>query len=161
MKSCSFTGHRKIDEAHRAPLDELLGKAIEYVYSEGCRDFYCGGALGFDTMAAKKIISMRMKYRDMRLFIVIPCKEQAEGWSAGQVGMYEYILSLADEVIYTSEEYTASCMRKRNQKLVDVCDVLIAFAGRNRSGSAQTVRMAKQKGIKVYNLYHRITDCEG
>lgn len=161
MKNCSFTGHRQINESHIKPLEELLIKAIEYVYSEGCRNFFCGGALGFDTMAAKAIIALRIKHSDMRLCIVVPCKNQHDSWSPAERDMYEYVLSAADEVVYTSDEYKPGCMRVRNQWLADACDVLIAFVGRDKSGSAQTVRMAQQKGKTVYNLYRRIADMNG
>ena len=153
MKKCSFTGHRVIFDEHYARLDSLLSRAIEYVYSEGCREFYTGGALGFDTMAAKKLIAYRMTHNDVRLIVVVPCENQAEKWSAGDRGIYEYILANADEVIFCSEEYTKDCMRQRNEYLADVCDILIAYSGRYSSGSAQTVRMAEARGKAVYNLY--------
>ena len=159
MRNCSFTGHRIIDEKYIKPLEELLVRAIDYVYSQGCRNFYCGGAIGFDTMAAKAVISARMKKPDMRLIIVIPCKSQADKWSERERSVYEFVLASADEVVYVSEEYTDDCMRRRNQHLVDVCDVLIAFSGKARSGSAQTVRMAVAKERIVYNLHTKISNC--
>jgi uncharacterized phage-like protein YoqJ len=158
MRNCSFTGHREIEEKYIKPLEEILVRAIDYVYSEGCRNFYCGGAVGFDTMAAKTVIAMKLKKPDMRLIVVIPCKSQADKWSERARSIYEFILSNADEVVYTSEEYTKDCMRKRNQFLVDSCDVLVAFSGKERSGSAQTVRMAVAKERIVYNLYRKIVD---
>ena len=156
MKSCSFTGHRKIPLKHFTKLDSLLERAIEYAYSEGCRDFYTGGALGFDTMAAKKLLTYRMRHRDMRLIVVVPCKKQALQWSEADRDMYEYTLANADEVIFCSEEYTADCMKKRNEYLADICDMLIAYAGRHSSGSMQTVRMALARGKTVYNLYSSV-----
>jgi predicted Rossmann fold nucleotide-binding protein DprA/Smf involved in DNA uptake len=72
--------------------------------------------------------------------------------------MYEYILSSADEVIFTSDSYTKTCMKERNAKLAELADVLIAYSGRKNSGSAQTVRMAKEKGKTVYNLFFRAND---
>ena len=53
-----------------------------------------------------------------------------------------------------SEEYTKSCMRLRNQRLVELADCCICYCSdpAGRSGTAQTVRMAKQKGIPVINL---------
>ena len=153
MKSCSFTGHRSIPESHRNALETLLLRAIEYAYTNGCRDFYTGGALGFDTMAAKQLIQFKMSHRDVRLIVAVPCKDQAERWTSSQRDMYDYILSCADEVVFCSEEYTKDCMKKRNEYLANTCDILIAYSGRASSGSAQTVRMAKALGKTVYNLY--------
>ena len=70
-----------------------------------------------------------------------------------QVATYEYILGRADSVEYLSEEYTDGCMRERNQRLVDLSDILIAYVSRYSSGAAQTVRMAEKAGKTVYNLY--------
>lgn len=153
MKACSFTGHRIIAPEHVRSLENLLTRAIDYVYNEGCREFYTGGALGFDTMAAKILIKKRLSYPDIKLTLVLPCVNQSERWAYSAREMYDYIASNADEVIFTAEEYSASCMRKRNAKLVELCDVIIAYSGRSNSGSAQTIRMAEKSGKTVYNLY--------
>ena len=156
MQNCSFTGHRSIDPRHAESLPGLLSRAIEYAYSEGCRNFYTGGALGFDTMAAKEILRLRMTHRDMRLIVVIPCRGQEDKWSPSEKNMYEYILGEADEAVYVSEAYDSGCMKRRNHYLASACDILIAYSGRSRSGSAQTVRMAEEQGKDVYNLYRAL-----
>ncbi len=156
MENCSFTGHRYIPPESQMKLESRLMDAIEYVYREGCRNFYCGGALGFDTVAAKLVIQFKFKHRDVKLIMAIPCRDQDAKWSYAQKNMYEYILSSADEIIFISDEYTDDCMRRRNMYLADVCDVLIAYSGRENSGSAQTMRMAEKLGKTVYNLFGRI-----
>ena len=153
MKTCSFTGHRIIPTAHMKKLTDLLDRAIEYAYANGCRSFYTGGAIGFDTMAAKALLRFRIKHNDVKIIIAVPCQDQAERWSFSDRDMYEYILANADEVVFCSDEYTKDCMKKRNEFLATVCDVLIAYSGRASSGSAQTVRMAKALGKEVYNLF--------
>lgn len=156
MNSCSFTGHRKIEYSRIAPLEELLGRAVDYAYSQGCRSFYCGGAIGFDTMAAKAVLEKRIFHRDIRLIIVMPCEEQTLGWSDRNKDIYDYILSEADECICISKEYTKSCMRERNLYLAERCDMLVAYVGRNNSGSSQTLRFAESLGKTVYNLYKKL-----
>lgn len=156
MAGCSFTGHRSIPYRHLEPLTALVRRAIDYAYRQGCRSFYSGGAVGFDTLCAREVISFRMFHSDVRLVMILPCKNQTKNWSSRQVAMYEYILSEADEIIYTGEEYTPDCMRIRNKRLADVCDILIAYAGRAGSGSSQTVKMAASAGKRVYNLYSAV-----
>ena len=153
MFYCAFTGHRRIEQRHRGRLEELLSRAIAYAYSEGCRVFITGGALGFDTLAAKEIIRFRLSHPDIAFKMIIPCKNQSESWSDEQVGMYEYTLANADEVEFVADEYSEGCMRERNQRLADSSDLLIAYVSRTYSGAAQTVRMATAKGKLVYNLY--------
>ena len=153
MFYCAFTGHRRIEQRHRARIDDLLSRAIAYAYSEGCRVFITGGALGFDTLAAREVIRFRLSHPEVALKMIIPCKNQSESWSAEQVSMYEYTLANADEIEYVADDYNDRCMRDRNQRLADSCDMLIAYVSRTNSGAAQAVRMANAQGKLVYNLY--------
>ena len=154
--SCSFTGHRKIEASRKGSLTELLERALNYAYSNGCRSFFAGGALGFDTLAAEAVIKFREKHPDVRLTLVLPCKDQDIRWNEGDRVVYKRILALADGVEYVSDVYYDGCMKKRNERLVELCDVLIAYVGRSFGGSAQTLRMAKASGKTVYNLYQPI-----
>lgn len=153
MRGCSFTGHRHIEYRHKYTVSDLVARAIAYAYGEGCRDFYIGGALGFDTVAAQQVLLFRMSHPDVTLNLVLPCRDQTKNWSDTQREMYDYFLSEADTVEYVSEEYTRSCMSVRNRRLVEHCDILIAYVGHDRSGSSQTRRMAETAGKTVYNLY--------
>ena len=151
--ACAFSGHRKIEYSRQPSVIEHLARAINYAYGEGCREFYCGGAVGFDTIAAREVIRFRMSHPDVRLILYLPCINQDEKWSEWQSDAYEYILSSADEVRYVSEEYTKTCMKDRNLALAEVADILIVYIGYSRSGSAQTARMAEKLGKQVFNLY--------
>ncbi len=152
-KSCAFTGHRQIKNSHKNRIGELLSRAVAFAYSEGCRDFYAGGAIGFDTLAAREVIRFRISHPDVRLIMLLPCINQGAHWSSSQIGSYEYILSEADELKYISNEYTSTCMRERNAALADAADIMIAYVGRRGSGSSQTAGMAERMGKQVYNLY--------
>ena len=150
---CSFTGHRQIKKEHEEALPALLSRAIEYAYSKGCRTFLTGGAIGFDTLAAREVIRFRISNPDARLVLVLPYVDQSRRWSDGQRNAYNHTLGCADEVIYISEEYTDGCIKKRNKKLAQDADILISYLSRTNSGSAQTVRMATGFGKEIYNLY--------
>jgi uncharacterized phage-like protein YoqJ len=152
-KVCSFTGHRIIKDAHESRICELLVRAIKFAYDDGCREFLTGGALGFDTLAAKEVIKFRQTHRDVRLILCLPCTDQAEGWSDRDQSLYNHILTSADEIVYASDSYTEGCMRERNFLLASRCDILIAYCGRTKSGSAQTLRMADAMGKEIINIY--------
>lgn len=151
--ACSFTGHRQIKPEHRERIASLLARAVEYAYSEGCRDFCAGGAIGFDTLAAREVVRFKLYHPDVRLVLLLPCRNQDGKWSAAQRSAYEFLLSVADEISYSSDEYTPDCMRRRNRLLAERCDILIAYVGRARSGASQTAKMAERLGKRVYNLY--------
>lgn len=154
--TCAFTGHRSIKYEHKAGLTNLLARAIGYAYDKGCRRFITGGALGFDTEAAREVIRFRMSHPDVSLVIFIPCLDQDAAWSVRQREFYEYMLSAADEVKYISESYDKNCMKRRNQAMAEECDILIAYVGHSRSGSSQTLRIATELGKETYNLYNHL-----
>ena len=153
MNTCAFTGHRNIKESHKNFLPDLLARAIGYAYVKGCRRFITGGALGFDTFAAREVIRFRISHPDVSLILFIPCLDQDAGWSARQKDFYEYVLSNADEVKFISENYDKTCMKRRNQAMAEECDIMIAYVNRDYSGAAQTMRMATNLGKETYNLY--------
>ena len=50
-QSCCFTGHREIPSKIRLPLEGILKREIIGLAAAGVRNFYCGGAVGFDILA--------------------------------------------------------------------------------------------------------------
>ena len=153
MVNCAFTGPRHIKSKHKKALPNLLYRAINYAYEKGCRRFIAGGALGFDTAAAREVLRFRISHPDVMLILFLPCLDQDSGWSISQKDSYEYILSHADEVKFLSDNYDKSCMKKRNQAMAEECDLMIAYVSRDYSGAAQTMRMAISLGKETYNLY--------
>lgn len=154
IRSCAFTGHRKIEPEHQAAISSRVAAGIAYVYSEGCRHFYVGGAVGFDTIAAQQLLIFRMSHPDITINLVLPCKDQTSQWSDRQKEMYDYLLSQANTVEYMAENYYKGCMRARNARLVECADVVIAYLGHERSGAQQTVDMARHQGKVIYNIYN-------
>lgn len=150
---CAFTGHRHIVNTHRSQIGDLISRAVAFAYREGCRRFYSGGAVGFDTLAAREVLRFRISHPDVRLCLILPCTNQDERWSERDKESYAYILREADEVSYISETYTHDCMKKRNYALAAEADIMIAYVGESASGSAQTVRMAEKMNKRVYNIY--------
>ena len=156
MTTCAFTGHRLIKSEHKPMLSDLLLRAIGFAYNRGCRTFVCGGAVGFDTEAARQVLLFRIEHPDVSLVLFLPCLDQDASWSARQRDSYDYILSSANEVRYVSESYDKSCMRRRNQAMAEECDIMIGYVGHGRSGAAQTLRMANTLGREIYNLYPQL-----
>ena len=155
IKTCSFTGHRQIRTEDKESLESLLMRGVKYAYGQGCRRFLTGGAIGFDTMAALAVLALRDSYPDVRLVLVLPCKDQDRYFSPEQKKAYKTVKKRADEIIYTSEVYTEGCMLVRNRYLAEQADIMLAYLYRERSGASQTVRLARENGAVVYNLCQR------
>lgn len=55
-KSCCFTGHRIIQNDKLMFLEKVLDNKVDELIKNRVTHFYCGGALGFDTIAALCVI---------------------------------------------------------------------------------------------------------
>ena len=157
-KSVCFTGHRNLKSSTQE-LSVLLYKYLEKIITKlEVTDLYAGGSIGWDTLAAQTVLRLREIYPQIKLHLILPCsnEEQTAGWSVEQRKEFYHILSLADNVEYTSEHYFNGCMKARNVRLVELANVCcISYWNVNnfRSGTGQTVRMAQNKGLRVMNLY--------
>lgn len=160
MTSVCFTGHRYIKE-NKENLRRRLLRCIEKTIKEyGIKDFYAGGAIGFDEMASKAVISLQRKYSEIRLHLILPCSfdEFTIKWTEKQKTQLRNIISSAYSVEYISDKYIDGCMKSRNQMLVDLADGLcICYYNPNdrRSGTGQTVRMSEKKKLRIINLFKR------
>lgn len=151
-RCAAFTGHRDIDKTEYTSLARRLFLLIDRLYREGVSVFYCGGALGFDTVAAVTVLNMKHRYPDLRLVMAIPCPEQSERWQGADRALYDSILRRADEVVTLSPHYTKDCMMKRNRYMVDHAEMLIAYVKRESGGSAATRRYAIKKGLTILDV---------
>ncbi len=150
-KTCSFTGHRQILHIHSDSLPQILSRTISKLAESGYVWFQSGGALGLDTLAADAVIALRKQY-DIKLRMVIPCRNQAERWTQAGRAHYNDILKLADDVVILNEKYTPFCMHERNRMLVDTSSVLVTYLTREKGGTAYTVKYAASKNKKIINL---------
>ncbi len=148
-----FTGHRIIPSEHLPWLRERLEKTVEELYACGYRTFLAGGALGFDTLAASAVLALKkQRCPELKLELMLPCADQTKCWKERDVRLYESILKQADKVTCMSERYYNGCMQARNRALVENSSVCVCYLTRNSGGTAQSVRMAKQKGLRLINL---------
>ncbi len=150
--TCCFTGHRVIPKGDLFTVCERTQAAIRKLYADGYRHFVAGGALGFDTLAAKTVLALKPHLEGITLTLILPCADQSDAWGEKDRAEYERIKSLADEVVCLAPAYFDGCMQKRNQAMVDASSACIAYLTRSRSGAGQTVRMAEKRGLRVFNV---------
>ena len=150
--SCCFTGHRVIPPEEYDTVKERMWQAITDLVEHGYSRFITGGALGFDTLAAKAILFAKKKFPHLHLTLAIPCPDQAKYWRAEEISVYNSIKECADEVVLVSYAYDAGCMHRRNRFMVENSSVCIAYLKESRGGTAYTVSRAKAAGLRVINV---------
>ena len=150
--TCCFTGHRKLPASKVEKIVIGLDREIERLIAEGVTHYISGGALGFDQIAASLIIAKRQMGKPVHLTLALPCKDQDALWSDKQRELYQHLLDEADCIVFVSEDFTPNCMKERNAYMVNNSKYCICALLGERSGTGQTVRMARKKGLRIIDL---------
>lgn len=157
-RGCFFTGHRRLPAHCKPMLVQKLRSTVSYLYAHGVTDFYAGGAIGFDTLAATAIIDLRREHTGMRLFLELPFLNQTDNWKEDEKRIYDFIVSQADGIHYACAEtvHTASRCRTllltRNRTMVDKCLHGIVYYSGIHGGTEYTVRYAEKMNRELVNL---------
>ena len=147
-RSVAVTGHRVLGkDINKQRLDEIFRKLVD----SGVNVFYIGMALGFDTMCFQVLEKIREE-KDIKLVACIPCPSQPMRFNFEQKREYERMVKSADIKVIISNEYTPTCMQKRNEYMVDRAGILISYLRRDYGGTKNTVDYAKKVGVTIYNV---------
>lgn len=160
-----FTGHRPkdlpwgYDEKTESCVNfkKFMYCIIEKAIQSGYTYFISGMALGIDIICAEIVLKLKNKYQDIILECALPCIHQYRNWSLSQKRRYKTILHKADVIFYVNHgEYTSVCMNNRNSYMVQQSDIVIAVWNGKRSGTGNTVKLAKNAGkkIRIINPYN-------
>lgn len=147
--TCCFTGHRQIE--NEGAVFIRLSILVEKLYKEGYDHFICGGATGFDTLAALAVINLQ-KTKPVYLHLFLPCGDQTKYYNEDQKEKYEVIKDLADTVFVMHPTYTKGCMHERNREMVNWSSLCVAYCHKDTGGSAYTVKYAESKGLKLIKM---------
>lgn len=150
--TCCFTGHRTLPANRVQTIIINLDREIDALIGQGVTDFISGGALGFDQIAASLIVAKKEMGKKIRLIFALPFKNQDTLWNEKQKELYQNLLGEAEEVTFVSEEYDPFCMKRRNKYMVEHSAYCICALLHEKSGTAQTVRFARKKGVKIINV---------
>lgn len=151
-QTCCFTGHRHLPEERLGEIQRRLDEVIEALVRQDMRYFGCGGALGFDTQAALAVLRARERHPEVRLILVLPCRNQTRGWPTADIEMYSHIYCRADKVVYIRDHYARGCMHERNRRLVDNSAVCVCYLTQPAGGTHYTVEYARRQGLSIINL---------
>ncbi len=151
-ETCCFTGHRIIARSLVPELEKAIEEEIEKLYAQNVKSFVCGGAIGFDTLAAGAVLRAKKRHPDVTLVLALPCPDQTANWSARSREIYEKTVRAADVVHIVSSAYDPGCMHRRNRFMADMSSHCVYYLEKNAGGTFSTVEYARKKGLTLHRL---------
>lgn len=127
-RTCSFSGCQELKQSQFVAVQSFLNREIDRCVSQGMTCFQSGGNSGFELLAALAVLQRKLISPQIRLEIVLSCKEQARDWNRLEMDLYCGILRLADGIRYTAEHEFNGCRQKRDRYLADSSSRLICLA---------------------------------
>lgn len=97
--SCCFTGHRNLPAAQEEEIWQRVYVYLEPLLEEGVRYFGVGGALGFDTLVAEKLLALRESHPQIRIILVQPFLGYQSRWTPAQQARATAVESMVDKVV--------------------------------------------------------------
>ena len=149
----AVTGHRpqKLFGYDLSAIEykNMLEFMMKFIRENNATNCISGMALGVDTVFAIASIKCAVD-----LECAIPCKNHSSRWNSKSVEMYNKILSKANKITMVSEEeYKPWLMQRRNEYMVDNCDLLLAIWDGSSGGTGNCVKYAntKNKNVVIVN----------
>lgn len=137
------------------PTYNYICKELKKVFLDKKPDYVITGlALGVDSWAAKICIDLNIPY-----IAAIPFPSQDSIWPDKSKQIYKILLKKAYEVVATDNDpFMPAKLFKRNEYIVDNCDLLVAVFDPNqksedvKSGTSFTVNYALSQDKNIYYI---------
>lgn len=148
------TGHRpnKLGGYGDAVLGALFRLAKKELQAIGPTKVISGLALGWDTALA--LAALRLK---IPLVAAVPFKGQELIWPEPSQARYRKLIEMAADVrVISSGGYAAWKLQRRNEWMVDHCNILLALWDGTSGGTGNCIRYAEFKPrVKIINCWMR------
>jgi len=147
-QTCCVTGHRDIPAEMEAFTKDELTKAVQTAIADGYNHFISGFAAGVDLMFAEIVVSLRNRHA-ITLEAAIPYP----GRMNTPDKIFQRLIRECDFVKVHSDVYSKGCFMVRNRYMVDKSSLVIAvYDGRQKGGTAATVRYAVKQGRTIEQI---------
>lgn len=138
---------RRVREALKSLLLDLRVKHVQRAWPLPMT-VLSGMALGFDTWWAQSA-----ELLDIAFEAYVPFKRQYLPWNERDQAVYQHLLEVAAEKhILSDAPYNARLMQRRNEVMVDSCDVLVACWDGSFGGTANCIEYARKKHVPIIYL---------
>ncbi len=150
--TCCFTGHRNLPAALEEEIWRRVYACLEPLLEEGVRYFGVGGALGFDTLVAEKLLALRESRPEIRIILVQPFPGYQSRWTPAQQARAAAVEARVDKVVACCQPPSREAFLARARHLGDGSSGCIALCTRPTGGTAYTLRYAQKQGLRVWNV---------
>ncbi len=136
----AFTGHRYLSfQQVVLYLDKLHSEHPDAIW-------ITGGAVGLDSVAASYAMT-----HGIRLWLILPFPSQimTKKWSIAQRKVLADSWVYAEKVSVISPTYDVAVYQRRNERMVDLADMVAAFWDGSSGGTGNCVRYAKSVGKRM------------
>ncbi len=108
-----------------------------------------GMALGWDQAVALAAVNLNIPF-----IAAVPFKGQESQWPQSSKDDYQTLLDLAQEVIIVCPgDYSPEKMQKRNEWMVEKCEMLLALWDGSPGGTKNCIDYAKRDANPIVNLW--------
>ena len=144
-KIVAFAGHRY--EWQSIGVENKLENILEELINQGYTIFYDGHYGAFDKKCKDAVVKLKSKYPQIKLYYIQTYyKHKKED---------NFLSSIYDGAIYPDieEYYFKQKITKRNEWIVDHCDILVCHIEETyKSGAYQMVKYAKKIGKSIRDV---------
>lgn len=154
-RTIAGTGHRPGDRFPGDPetLATIESLCYDWLLDEQPDVVIVGMALGFDQCLARAALS-----HGIEVHAYIPFQGQADKWTKRQAEDYGMLLQrCAVKKIICPGGYSSAKFQRRNEAMVDACDMVLAFWDGSAGGTRNCVIYAEDKFVDVENIWDRFT----
>lgn len=143
MMIVTFCGHSEL--SGESEIKTWLEQVLRQLIAQGATTFYLGGYGAFDRMAARVLTELKAEHPNIERTLVL---------AYHNIKMDK---NLYDNSYYPSLETTPRryAIVKRNEKMVDEADIVVAYVVYGWGGAAKTLEFAERKGKEVV-MYQEI-----
>jgi uncharacterized phage-like protein YoqJ len=143
------TGHRPKSLPTGYNITPLIALVKPWLTSRKPDAVISGMALGWDQAVAQAAIEL-----GIQVHAYVPFVGQADAWPSAAHAAYQVLMSKCAKIrIVSPGGYEVWKMQKRNEAMVDDCDLVLALWNGEAGGTGNCVRYAGKKGKTVENLW--------
>lgn len=136
----TFCGHR--DVTNETEVKKQLVEIIKSLILRGAKEFYLGGYGHFDLLAAKAVKQLQKDYPQIQSILILPYLN------------HNYSAAMYDASIYPPIENTPKkfAILKRNERMVDAADIVIAYVKYPFGGATKTLEYAQKRKKEIVEI---------